>query len=277
MNAYWQYVGQTRTELLELKRGSKAWWTKARGILQDCKASTIPALQNNRKEWVMEPQGKPDVFANTFQDKYKLPDTEVNKYSELEQTVRESTVQKPTVEAVCQVLGKMQEHSATGPDLLPSKILKVCAAQLAEPIRRLVYRMLDTGEWPETWLQHWITPIFKRAAVFKPTNYRGVHLTAQISKAVERIIACNFTQHLTATIGCGPNQFAYEKERGCRDALANMVLIWLEGMDRHLKIGLYCSDVSAAFDKVCAERLCEKLRAKGICEQMVQLILQLLL
>ncbi len=115
-------------------------------------------------------------------------------------------------------------------------------------------------------------PIYKTAAVFKGTNYRGVHLTAQIAKAVETIIGNNITQHLTNTCGYGPNQFAYEKERGCRDALVHLMLTWLDGMDRRFKFGLYCADVAGAFDRVRAVRLCEKLRAKGVCERMLQLI-----
>ena len=48
----------------------------------------------------------------------------------------------------------------------------------------------------------------------------------------------------------GPNQFAYLPGKGARDALAVMVLTWLNGMCGGLKFGLYCSDVSGAFDKV---------------------------
>ena len=44
----------------------------------------------------------------------------------------------------------------------------------------------------------------------------------------------------------------------------------LHGMCRGLKFGLYCSDVSSAFDKVDATRLVGKLRIRGFIEDIVK-------
>ena len=71
----------------------------------------------------------------------------------------------------------------------------------------------------------------------------------------------------------GPHQFAYSPERGARDALAYYVLRWILGLSQGLKIVVYCSDVSGAFDHVSARRLLSKLRSKGIHEHIV-LVLQ---
>ena len=60
------------------------------------------------------------------------------------------------------------------------------------------------------------------------------------------------------------NQFAYEKEKGARDALAYIVLTWIVALNSRCKIGVYCSDVSGAFDRVSTETLLKKLEAKGI-------------
>ena len=49
-----------------------------------------------------------------------------------------------------------------------------------------------------------------------------------------------------------------------------MVLSWLSGFNRRLKFGVYCSDVSGAFDRVSARRLLDKLRAKGLREDMLK-------
>ena len=74
---------------------------------------------------------------------------------------------------------------------------------------------------------------------------------------------------LTSMPACvGPNQFAYQKARGARDALAFMVLT-ISGFNAKLKFALYCSDVSGAFDRVTRVRLLDKLRAKGVPEVFV--------
>ena len=68
--------------------------------------------------------------------------------------------------------------------------------------------ILDTGAWPESWIVHWIVPLYKRKSVFDPVNYRGIHLTCQLSKVVERVLKLLFMPFLTSTVAFGPNQFA---------------------------------------------------------------------
>ena len=67
----------------------------------------------------------------------------------------------------------------------------------------------------------------------------------------------------------GPNQFAYIPERGARDALAYIVLVWITAIAKGQKAAVYCSDVSGAFDRVARSRLIEKMKAKKIDPELV--------
>ena len=87
-----------------------------------------------------------------------------------------------------------------------------------------------------------------------------------------RILASMFVPRMIATGAFGANQFAYMPERGARDALAHLVLAWIAAFGRKCKVAVYCSDVSGAFDKVKAERLLRKLRARGIDEQILRVL-----
>jgi hypothetical protein len=62
----------------------------------------------------------------------------------------------------------------------------------------------------------------------------------------------------------GTNQFAYIPERGARDVLANLTLIWITALAQRRKVAVYCSDVSGAFDRLQLERLTAKLKSKKI-------------
>ena len=73
-------------------------------------------------------------------------------------------------------------------------------------------------------------------------------------------------------VAFGPNQLAHAAGRGARDALALMVLTWLEGFEKSLKFAIYCSNASGAFDKVRRERLEDKLRAKGIHPSVIRVL-----
>ena len=115
-------------------------------------------------------------------------------------------------------------------------------------------------------------PAVQKKLVYDARNYRGVHLTAELAKVVERLILSLFEPYLAATMTFGENQFAYTKQRGARDALAQLVLTRIEALALGRKIGVYCSDVSGAFDRVKAERLVAKLRAAKVRPEIVAVI-----
>ena len=116
---------------------------------------------------------------------------------------------------------------------------------------------------------HWIVPLYKNGSTFIPGNYRGIHLTPQISKAMERFLGSMISTYVSLPACVGPNQFAYQKARGARDALAFMALTWISGFNNKLKFSIHCSDVSGAFDRVSRRRLVAKLRAKGTSEEFI--------
>ena len=274
LEEFGKYVRQTKEDLKALPRGSKLWWKKSRELLQQQGAvSSSPALKDKDNQWVLNAQGKADLFADTFAKKFVLADASANHFSELPLTDVEQDLPADLEEKDAEeVLKKLKEDSATGPDQLPTKVFKECARELRKPLLRLAKRMLETGCWPALWLQRWVVPLYKKKAVFQPTNYRGVHLTAQLSKAMERLLGRLFFPFLAQPSNSGPQQFAYTKDRGARDALAYLVLTWLAGFNNKKKFGMLCSDVSGAFDRVKSSRLVQKLRAKGLNSKVVQVV-----
>ena len=101
---------------------------------------------------------------------------------------------------------------------------------------------------------------------------KGIHLTPQLSKAAERVLASLFVPQLISIGAFGYNQFAYMPERRARDALAHFVATWISLFGRKRKISVYCSDVSGAFDKVNTKRLRRELRSNGILKDIVAVL-----
>ena len=120
--------------------------------------------------------------------------------------------------------------------------------------------------------------------VFRANNYRGVHLTAQVAKAVERLLlpliepvvhASMLEPVVLSPLFAGPvnyNQFAYQKGKGARDASLPLALAWIRSLDSGRQVAAYGSDLSGAFDKVPSGRLNEKLSSLGLHEQLVQFV-----
>ena len=271
---YHDNVVRTAQKMRDLEASSKLWWKKAKEVMkyEAQVSSSIPALKTNDGVWVLNAQGKANLFADTFAGKCKLPRPSQNVYTECHQSpdIQGSFI-FPTEKQCLDTLENLSDESSTGPGLAAARILESCAEQLAKPLQILLSRLLETASWPESWRECWIVPTNKKKVVFSASNNRGVRLTAQLSTVAERLLLPMLEAHISHTVAFGPNQFTYVKGRGARGAVACLTMSWILALNRRQKAALHCSDVSGAFDRVRAERLLEKLRSKGVHPALVDL------
>ena len=135
-------------------------------------------------------------------------------------------------------LKQLKLDSATGPDAVGTRVLKYCAQSLAVPVALLARNALEQQCWPACWKEHWLLPLYKKRSVFDPGNYRGVHLTSQVAKVVERLLGIHLEKFFVVSGAFGPNQFAYRKTFGYKDALALSTLAWLWNFSLSRKTGV---------------------------------------
>ena len=114
-------------------------------------------------------------------------------------------------------------------------------------------------------------PLHKRKSVADPPNYRAINLTAQSSKVVERFLCPTFAPTLEDR-AFGAAQFAYRKQHGARDAILYYVLSWIAALNDGCKVGVYCSDVAGAFDRVDSELLLRKLASFSLNVRLLRII-----
>ena len=269
------YVDRMCQKLKQVPRSSKQWWKLSRSLaLRSEKTSTVPPLKRQDGTWARTSSEKAELFHTTFTSKYELPPQVENAYSTLRGA--ESTSQNQfcaiRTRTAVQLLKDLDETSGTGPDRLGTRILRNCAKALGPAVAKLARAILRSGQWPAPWKVHWVMPLYKRNAVHDANNYRGIHLTSQLSKVVERLLGRFFLPALDSANHFGPNQFAYRPKRGCRDALALNLLNWIWLIHKGYKVGLYCSDVAGAFDRVDSERLRAKLQHNGVRGQVFKVV-----
>ena len=275
MEVYGKHVARERMKLQDMPKGAKAWWSKSRRLMQKKGlVSSIPALKDPDDNWVLRAEDKADLFVDAFSKKYGLSAVQENEYTKLvgPHCAPQGQLTQLHENDAKHIMDKLRVDSGTGPDRLPARILKNCSAALARPVLLLAMCILHSGVWPQIWLNHWLAPLFKKKSVYNPGNYRGIHLTAQLSKVVERMLKLLYYPYLTSCSAFGPSQFAYTLGRGARDALAILALTWVMALGAGRKVAVYCSDVSGAFDRVRLERLVLKLGAKGLHPQIVAVL-----
>jgi hypothetical protein len=85
---------------------------------------------------------------------------------------------------------------ASGPDLLPTRILKLVTSEIAPVLSVIFQQSYDTGTVPTDWTQANITAVFNKGDKTKPSNYRPVSLTCILCKTMEHILFSQIMKHL---------------------------------------------------------------------------------
>ena len=65
-------------------------------------------------------------------------------------------------EEIKQVINKLKEQSAAGPDGIPPRVLKELRDKIAVPMNILFRESMKSGKIPEEWREAEMTPIFKK-------------------------------------------------------------------------------------------------------------------
>ena len=85
-----------------------------------------------------------------------------------QQTATTDSLASPTAEVFAQlVLSQKDEATATGPDLLPARLLTAYAKEVAPAGGGLARPSAREGRWPEGWWLHWFALTIKRKTIFK--------------------------------------------------------------------------------------------------------------
>ena len=189
-----RWLARSRAQLANMPSESKEWWKRSRQVaMQKEQVCSIPALKDSDGQWVISSQAKADLFAGTFEARYTLPVAEQNEYSEVyaESAYDQLQDAEPNEDDALKVLQSIDAASGTGPDGLSARVLKRCARALSRPFVMLARAILHHGHWPMLWEEDWIVPRYKEYSQFDPANYRRIHLTPHISKAMERLLGRN--------------------------------------------------------------------------------------
>ena len=222
-------------------------------------------------EWVNASADKANLFAKNFRDKAELPQESVDcPYFGTPDAEFEDFVVLRT-RYTEKLLRELDENKATGPDHIPAKVLKEIAKELALPFTILCRRLWRESCWPTVWKLHLICPLYKRGSAFMPKNYRGIHLTAVLSKVAERVIGRKLLSILH-TGKFGHCQWAFTPGLSSRDLVTATVMMWILAFCTGNKIGTFLGDITGAFDRVFKAYLLAKLHKAGVGAQYLNFL-----
>ncbi|KAI8493284.1 hypothetical protein Bbelb_292880 [Branchiostoma belcheri] len=147
------------------------------------------------------------------------------------------------------LLKNVNPNKASGPDDLPTWILKEYADDFAPVITHLFNSSYEGGSVPGVWKAANVVPIPKVKGVTTPSDMRPVSLLPVLVKLLERCILKRLLPSITPVI---TNQYAYLKGSSTVIAVIRMVQTWLMALDSkdHTVVQALFADMSKAFDRV---------------------------
>ena len=163
------------------------------------------------------------VFTRENSDIPKLP---MKQYSILQDIIFS------TIGIKC-ILEKLDPSKSTCPDDIPSRVLKLCAAEVSPFLQFTFTQSLNEGTLPSDWLKANMTPIHKKGDHSVPANYRPISLTSVCCKVMEHIIFHSCMSHLENNDIINSAQHGFRPGYSYISQLINIVEHLAKDMDRH--------------------------------------------
>ncbi len=221
-------------------------------------ANSIPPLSTTDGVVVSNDDDKAEIMNEHFQkvftqDDSSLPDSHViNAVSRLHKFfVHRHAVRK----CLCNL--KMKYSS--GPDGIPTAVLKLFSFELSEPFSMLFKVCLDTGLVPEQWNLAYVIPIFKKGNKKLCENYRPISLTSTVCRVFERLIIEQLLWYLKSNSLITSDQFGFLAKRSTELQLLSCTNDWTKALDAGYMVDVVYIDYAKAFDKVSHNKLLHKL------------------
>ena len=165
---------------------------------------------------------------------------------------------------VIKLLRNLKPFTASGPDGIPTKLLKETAAEISPAITLLFQALIDQGRVPSQWKKAHIVPIFKKGSQSSPANYRPISLTSVRCKLCEHILHCAIIHHLSDHEILSDAHHVFQKRRSCDTQLIATLEDLARGIDNKSQTDVILLDYEKAFDKVCHHHLLSKVKHYGI-------------
>ena len=176
---------------------------------------------------------------------------------------------------VCRKLLSIKAFKSSGPDNIPSRILKEFAYELAEPITKIFNVSLASGSVPKIWKDSDIIPIPKKQQPTCEEETRPISLTSCLCKVLEDFVVSWMITDIGDKID--PRQFGCLKGISTTYCLLDMIETWLsflDGRGRHLRICFL--DFAKAFDRIGHNVAVTKLLDLGVRRSLIPWVINFL-
>ena len=158
-----------------------------------------------------------------------------------------------------EVIRKLPNGRAPGPDGIPNEILKVIAPIVSKDLAHAISKQLESGMIPNSYKESTTVVLRKerKKDYSLPSSYRPVALEDTLAKVMEKIVATRIAETAEEHALLSWNQMGARKKRSTTSAIdlltACVETAW--GSRNGCMVSMLSLDISGAFDHVSKERL----------------------
>lgn len=157
---------------------------------------------------------------------------------------------------------QMKTSTGSGPDGIPSLVLKRCLDTLSEPLAKVFNLSMTSGVFPECWKDSFVFPVHKKGCKQTVANYRGIAALSAISKLFELIVLEKLVQDCSYSIS--QDQHGFMPKRSTTTNLTVFTSFIIREIERGHQVDAIYTDLSAAFDRVNHEITISKYDKMGV-------------
>ena len=171
-------------------------------------------------------------------------------------TVTETEVKK--------AIHSLKPKTSSGLDFISPKILKLSVDVIATPLTYVINTSLLSGEFPSTWKEAKVIPIFKnKGSRMDKQFYRPVSNLKSVSKVIEVIVNKKVLDYFERNHLFPDSQHGFRSSRSTFSAVASMHEEWIKNREGKKHQAMAFLDLSAAFDTLSKDIFCKKLEVYG--------------
>ena len=159
---------------------------------------------------------------------------------------------------------KLNKKKSSGLDGLSQEHLIMGTKNLIGPLATIINQSIEDGEFPQSWKEAAVTPVLKKGSPQLLGNYRPVSCLPAASKVLEIVICSQLSEYLEKNNLLPENQHGFRPRRSTMTAWQEIQLDWAMKTEQNLVTGVLLWDLSAAFDTLDCDGVCEKLKLFGV-------------